>query len=246
MKYIPKLFSTPMVQAILENRKTKTRRTDGLELVNDTPDKFKYISNSYESDIPHEAIKYDDRIYYLFNTHWSNSISFVVRCPYKNGDILWVKETHYAFGDWQKNGLTKTGKQKWKFVRQRSIPVRFFDNKPEAVESTKFRGLGWYKRSSLFLEKSDCRILLQVTNVKVEKLNNISEEDAICEGIGFKDYPGGRFYETYPEEGIYDETSPLFSFIKLWESINGIGSWNVNDWVWVIGFNRITKPEKFC
>lgn len=216
MKFIPILFSTPMVQAILQDCKTMTRRVMKPQPTQDDIDHIK---------------------------DWNMPLS-----KYQVGNVLWVRETHFAFGEWKKNGTTKTGKQKWKFVRQKSIPVRFIDNKPEALESSKFRGLGWYKRSSLFLEKMDCRTFLEITNIRVERLNDISEEDSMAEGV--VDYQDGTFKNYFKQKGFTDDDgveclSAKASFISLWSSINGINSWQANPFVWVVEFKRIPKPENF-
>lgn len=226
MKHIPILFSTPMVQAILDGRKTQTRRTLKMP-----PKNITITENGFEGE--------SGRIY---------------KCPYGQvGDILWVRETHYAFGEWKKNGTTKTGKQKWKFVRQNDIAVRFFDNKPKSIESPKFRGLGWYNRSSLFLEKHHCRTFLKVKSIRVERLKDISEKDAESEGINIVDF---NCYENYlvdknwqhngmNQKGFHMIQDPIGSFASLWAKINGEQSWNDNPWVWVIDFDRIEKPENF-
>lgn len=92
-----------MVQAILEGRKTMTRRTKGLECVNDEPDFYTWCNEVNQMDIPHKAIRYDKNYYYEFTGKYNNSTSVVTTCPYgKVGDILWVRET------WRKNE-TPTG-----------------------------------------------------------------------------------------------------------------------------------------
>ena len=84
-------------------------------------------------------------------------------------------------------------------------------------------GLKW--RKPIFMPCWASRIALEVTGVRVERLNAISADDAEREGCGF---------------GVNDETGgPRARFWTLWESINGPGSWNLNPWVWVITFKRI-------
>ena len=241
MKFIPKLFKTDMVRAIQNKIKTKTRRTDGLELVNGTPDKFRYISNSYETDIPHEAIKYDDRIYYLFNTHWSNAVSYVVRCPYKKGDVLWVRETFYSTmnDDFEKDFVYLAD-----CITKRPFDLSDAYCMNEWGSRNKDMWPKW--KPSLFMPKEGCRIFLEITDVRVERLQDISEQDAISEGVEFREWPEGRYYKTYTESTNYfNENVAYTSFKTLWQSINGQDSWEVNPFVWVISFRRIEKPENF-
>ena len=93
------------------------------------------------------------------------------------------------------------------------------------------------------------RILLEITDVRVERLNAISPEDAESEGLertnftGFGDEPG---LPSYPEPDVYFDPLkkqwkeyPPEAFAGLWESIYGEGSWNANPWVWVIEFKRV-------
>lgn len=143
---------------------------------------------------------------------------------YNISDILWVRET------WQNvNGIENGEKIKYAY---------------------KADGGGWgdYEivkwKPSIFMPKEAARIFLRITDIRIEKLKDISKEDAIAEGImqidheflpkGWKDY----FY--YPEIPF---ENPINSFASLWESINGDNSWSDNPYVWVICFEKINKPE---
>lgn len=157
-------------------------------------------------------------------------------CPYGQiGDVLWVKETHWAFGEWEPNGTTKTGKQRWEFKRHIDTDVVF--KKPGTVMPLRYRKAGWYKRPSLFLQKRDARIFLRITNIRVERLQDISEEDAKKEGVQALRYG----YKHYTLKGASAEHA-RHSFLTLWKSINGEQSWNSNPYVWVIEFEKISKP----
>lgn len=99
------------------------------------------------------------------------------------------------------------------------------------------------------MPREACRIFLEVTNVRAQKLGEISEQDAIEEGIlpvqSFNSGAGissRQMYNNYLKEG-YTELLPLDSFKSLWQSING--DWNHNQWVWVYSFKKIEKPEIF-
>lgn len=151
----------------------------------------------------------------------------VYRCPYGQvGDRLWVKESHYALGHWVMNGVTKNGRQKWKFIRAAGEPVRFLQ--PPSFRSSRDKYHSgyqyWYKRSSLFMRKGDARTWLERTDTRVERLQDISEDDAISEG-------------TITDEKQLDSCY-VQAFSRLWESINGVGSWDENPFVWVVGFKK--------
>lgn len=221
-----------MVQAILDGRKTMTRR-----VVKPQPSHFIVQKGATlgPSELHQPSIARP--------SDGENEIL----CPYGQvGDVLWVKETHWAFGEWKPNGTTKTGKQKWKFKRHIDVDVVF--NKPGTVMPNSYRKPGWYKRPSLFMEQSMARIWLEITNVRVERVEDIRPVDCVREGIEEGIGEGkGRFKkygvpDTAPFYARFPFSQPRDSFKSLWESINGSESWNSNPWVWVVEFKQIEKP----
>lgn len=98
----------------------------------------------------------------------------------------------------------------------------------------------WTKpKPSMFMPRWACRQLLLVKQIRVERLQDISEEDAIAEGIELRPGP-----EPYPMWRVYGDrgmrtSCPVASYESLWESINGPGSCDANPWVWVVEFKRV-------
>lgn len=111
-----------------------------------------------------------------------------------------------------------------------------------------FRGmrqmpLRW--RPSIHMPRAACRLRLQITDVRVERLQDISEEDAIAEGvlIAGKNLYNGSIYKDYTGESLHEFgwSSACRSFQSLWQSINSPESWDENPWVWVIEFEKINE-----
>lgn len=131
-------------------------------------------------------------------------------CPYGNiGDILYVKET---------------------FLYRAKKTAVIYKADLEALESFGFGAMygGW--KPSIHMPKSAARIFLKITNVRVERLQDISAADIKKEGVSYTiDY----------------YTALLDLWESLWKSINGEQSWNDNPYVWVVEFERIDKPENF-
>lgn len=205
-KIKPILFSTAMVQAEYANRKTQTRRTQGLEEVNKNP-------------INWEVAGVDDD-HVLFRG--LNGEYVTQNRKYRKGDILWVRET---FTEWPKG------------------TYHYKANTAPGDE------LGIWK-PSIHMPKAAARIFLEVTNVRIERLLQISEADATAEGVlrDVKHYPGDFqevcIFRDYTGEslGCLDARS---SFMTLWQAINGAESWKVNPWVWVYDFKRVDRPYNF-
>jgi hypothetical protein len=95
---------------------------------------------------------------------------------------------------------------------------------------------GWWTRPAIHMPRAASRITLEVTGVRVERLQDISETDAIAEGI---DKTAAGFWSTYGRSGVDGTYSPVSSYHCLWDSINGAESWDANPWVWVVEFRRI-------
>ena len=214
----PILFSTPMVQAILEGRKTMTRRTKGLEQVNENPNDwgFHNVSTDETRTFFHFRKAEGEKIKQIFGT--SN---------FKVGDVLWVRETHRALVD------CATGEfAYWSY--KADMPDDFHKQYPHK----------W--KPSIFMPKSACRIFLKVKSIQVERLQDISEQDAIAEGVEkIADY-GTTGYRLYTEpEASYSDIDAMYSFESLWQSINGRTSWDANPFVFVYEFERIEKPLDF-
>lgn len=221
MKTKPILFSTEMVQAILEGRKTQTRRVvKGLEELNEP---------FFQSLVQHASGLI------TFSSLDSNKV-IEPKNTYGNiGDILWVRET-WSYGSDSLPFIYKSG-------YPNNIP-NHFENIPDISE------IKW--KPSIHMPKEAARIFLKITNVRVERLFDISGEDAIAEGIDFSIINNIKEYRDYlvnDTEHVFGKNSfpstPQASFLSLWEKINGLESVNSNPWVWVIEFERVEKPLNF-
>jgi hypothetical protein len=222
VKNTPILFCNEMVKKLLLDEKTMTRRTLKTQPV--TVEYWKGGEKTTETDVTY-AVMRDE-----YGKGWAYCGNF--KCPYgKVGDTLWVKESFYGWGHWEKIGTTKTGKDKWSFVYDSKDVL--FDEPKEGLWSScdQPHTPRWHKRNSLFMPKWASRIQLEITKTRVERLQDITEEDAKSEGASL-DCPIGYL-------PAYLDSPYVYSFAQLWEQINGGESWQKNVWVWVVEFRRV-------
>lgn len=227
-KFHPILFSTPMVQAILEGRKTQTRRTKGLESINKNPDALEHVGIVTIGNIA--LPKNEFRIYQCFEEK-ANGKQELVKCPYELDDVLWVRENFYTFENWDH----------WKPSMFKSVNVEVFytaDLQNDYISKPVHRGK---TRPNIFLPAAYCRIFLKVKSIRVERLQDIREEDAKSEGV-IASRPG--LWKNYLVPETY-WSSTISSFETLWISINGKESMNHNPYVFVYEFEQIEKPLDF-
>ncbi|HDK6335950.1 TPA: hypothetical protein M4Y81_003277 [Klebsiella quasipneumoniae] len=219
MKERGMIFNAEMVRALLDGRKTQTRRiikdcTVGRDPISKFIKIGKKFIGCYPEDVP-ELIR--------------------ECCPYGvPGDRIWVRET------WADAGASAPDLKLYRANYPEHVPS-IYENVPPAKE------IRW--TPSIHMPRWASRILLEITDVRVERLNAISPEDAESEGLertnftGFGDEPG---LPSYPEPDVYFDPLkkqwkeyPPEAFAGLWESIYGEGSWQANPWVWVIEFKRV-------
>ena len=237
MKERPILFNAPMVRAILEGRKTMTRRVvkpQIEEFKQHTPDKHSpkhpkpyldaYCGEPKTSANPRGVSP---------NWHWwtrdNRPGECVAKCHYgQPGDRLWVRETwglmcHHDPSDWCAGSIR--GVPESELVEQYSIEHAANWNLPS--ESA-------YWRPSIFMPRWASRITLEVADVRVQRVQDITEEDAKAEGVDGGG-PVGHI-PTCLEMGRH-----RYQFCHLWDSINskrGFG-WDSNPWVWAITFKQL-------
>lgn len=169
--------------------------------------------------------------------------------PLQPGDIAYIREVFYQYGYWFRHGLTKKGNPKWSFVPEDEEIL--YQNKPPVVywssRDAKDPGIPcWYKRSPLHMPATAARTFVEIIEVKAERLKDISEEDAVLEGIRPLDiisHNGQKAYDNYVRGTAHYCTNAIDSFSTLWQSIHGPESWEANPWVWAYSFKRIDKPE---
>ncbi|HDY8750967.1 MULTISPECIES: hypothetical protein [Klebsiella pneumoniae complex] len=244
MKERGMIFNSEMVRAILDGRKTQTRRIM----------KVQPESNQLGLLLITDSTKHSD----IGKYHWaeSNATGNHVRSKLFSspfgavGERIWVRETWATLGnedgcyvDWEDN-LCKGDERSAARIYRASCEQRPGDYglwsipddaywKPHTKEH-KFEG-AW--RPSIHMPCWASRILLEITDVRVERLNAISEEDARAEGI----IDGGCLNCGEPEPcGCANpEPDATDAFAYLWQSIYGQDNWNANPWVWVIEFKRV-------
>lgn len=212
-----------MVRAILAGTKTQTRR-----VVKQQPPADKQRSAWYEPGVmgwaPPEVP----------SQHWHR-----VRCPYgQPGDRLWVRETwrvgrkhdHVKPIDLPYDrGLTTFYDAGGSRGRQEIGGPYVNDDKYPAGAMPEWVGKG---RPSIHMPRVASRITLELTGVRVERLQDVSETDLHCEGL----------QETI-DAGIDHDGTPRDAWRALWSSINGAESWRANPWVWVVEFRRLEQPR---
>lgn len=212
----PILFNTEMVRAILEGRKSCTRKiVKPQQFIGMLPDKCK-------NGAPEKFLK-EKRL--MFKPYCDMTdielINTAYKAPYQPGDILYVRET------WCGLPVNEAG-----HVRGHTIYYYKADGE--------FRPKGWRDtwHPSIRMPKEAARIWLKVTNVRVERLREISAESALAEGAD-------KYIHT---NGGLDENMTITSFIGIWNStikksdLDRYG-WNASPWVWVIEFERCEKLE---
>jgi len=211
-----------MVQAILSGSKTMTRRIMKPQI---RCDHLSFTEAPWKND-PTTWSKSEDGGYGegWFCSLCGNGVQYNghgIKCPYgKIGDVLWVRETSaITVSSGPSNKLTRWYKA---------------DN-PVIPPNVKFK---W--KPSIFMPKGSCRIKLEITGIRVERLVSISWEDCRDEGIErSSDASGHTWYKNYAEKEPYNYKDPKGSFMSLWTKINGEKSWYENPWVWVISFKKI-------
>ncbi|HCM6826874.1 MULTISPECIES: ASCH domain-containing protein [Klebsiella pneumoniae complex] len=207
------IFNAEMVRAILDGRKTQTRR----------PIKWKQTRFT-------EIGEREDGSKWPWSEDAERACDFWHPCPFGAvGDRIWVRETFCPVDD------TQYGGEKW--VDYRATP-RYEASHPAGWDSAPndAEALKW--RPSIHMPRWASRILLEITDVRVERLNAISEEDATAEGVP----PAGSLLPDYPGTFLTpkgDFATAKVAFQRLWESIYGEESWKANGWVWVISFKRV-------
>lgn len=237
MKERPILFSGPMIRAILEGRKTQTRR-----VMKPQPASVEYWLHGKRSDRLHGLPSMRDET----GQGWSMCGPF--RCPYiaegmyageagklgnsridditERKSLLWVRETWRTRREWDAIAPSKLPLQfeiedpvNWRWAREQYIHY---------AESPEQNGVLHGKlRPSIFLPRWASRITLEVTGVRVERLQQITTADAQAEG--------------FPYDGPQPEGARVRWYRELWNSINGPNAWSVNPWVWVVEFQPVKE-----
>lgn len=236
MKERPILFSGPMVRAILEGRKTQTRRIGKIQCA-------EWTDLRVEGSL-HATKGWQALATYASYPGLGTARTGICTCPYGvPGDRLWVREAFYvdtipeAFG----GPLTQETRARFPLDFYYRADGTCCEQIPECAcaEVGKPR---W--RPSIHMPRWASRITLEVTGVRVERLRDISEADAVAEGIdSFQRGDGARVYRDYSQRTEHFGLSAVGSYRTLWESINGAGSWDAKPWVWVVEFKRVDAGE---
>ena len=217
MKERPILFSAPMVRALLDGSKTQTRRV------------AKEFAGRDDLDAILKRFPHQDG------------------CPYGHtGDRLWVRETWgVVSNEWDADGnlvgwapdrpATAVNEMRFGQGYYSGHVIYAADGSYEWAGDDDGGGeprSAWHP--SIHMPRAASRILIEVVSVRVERLQDISEADAIAEGL-----PWQQCTDWMGPNGSQRDFGPKDAYRELWEQINGAGSWDANPWVWVVEFKRV-------
>ncbi|WP_375194689.1 hypothetical protein [Sphingobium sp.] len=230
----PILFSAPMVRALLDGRKTQTRRIINVEKFAETLAAYdhsgalkEYLPGKLGMEYVHRELGlWDAEINPRGRSGWYVPIRFAV------GDRLWVKETHACVGD----------ADRWTLYRASGYEAecdRHGFDKPYPAESK----IKW--KPSIFMRRALSRLTLTVNNVRIERLKDCSDADALAEGVEMESadppfyYVPGIWPHSLTAVGVEEPGGrhATRSYAKLWNHINGVGAWEANPWVVAVSFD---------
>lgn len=214
----PILVTTALVPPILRDKKTQTRRLRGLNEINQSPDDWKLVS--FQRSTLHNGQ------WAAFFSNLVGGMNMVVPCPYGGpGDRLWVRET---FQFYFPNTIDESEmvREIWRAKNERRRPegsvvcYRATDKLPLII-SPDGDEIGW--TPSIHMPRWASRITLELTDVRVQRLLEITAADVVAEGFQF--------------------SSDIEQFKATWKKLNGADSWDENPWVWALTFDRLEAAE---
>jgi hypothetical protein len=238
-------FSGPMVRAILDGKKTQTRRvvkpqpSIAPDLLPTRAEDMLPDGSSKKFCFTIERVPGVTR--YLGGNQFAREFS-----PYgQPGERLWVRETWqllHMYRDWATGQVDDWTAWEGKVPKVRPPGyVTAFAGEPGWGSDREERGFGW--RPSIFMQRWASRLSLDITAVRVERVQDISEADAVAEGVyeAFADEREEAFSVAPPGESSFPTARQYYE--RLWDSLNAKRghSWDSNPWVWVIEFARV--PE---
>jgi hypothetical protein len=260
----PILFSAEMVRAILDGRKTQTRR---VMKVQPWPDALVTVEHYHPTVIDRHGDMQPGKE--IFGAHWDDG-EHGLRCPYgAPGDKLWVRETCWAESTFDGDGVRYPADHVWRII----------ENTQEASEAwcklARYGGDAALDNEtnigkrvpSIHMPRWASRITLRITDIRAQRPQDISEDDARAEGCegrpfpgpwwqGYRDLGDGEMFhqqavgETAPDWMIepkqmqptpWLDQSARDGFRSIWMCLHGPGAWEANPWVWVVAFERV-KP----
>ncbi|EOV6201186.1 TPA: hypothetical protein RRT43_001105 [Klebsiella pneumoniae] len=228
------IFNGEMVRAILDGRKTQTRR-----IMKPQPEPCPRGGHWWPSNVFKTMLHVEEEMQ-NGKGGWGGLVGDA--CPFGDvGDRIWVREAYRfpaSLDDVSPTGVGEmavaTGYRKpwaptfYEFTGTFSDGWKGFETPPKVSDAGKLR-------PSIHMPRWASRILLEITDVRVERLNAISQEDAQAEGM---ELTGWRPTYSDPDSGG-EVMTPYDNFAELWSSIYGDESWKANPWVWVISFKRV-------
>lgn len=246
MKPRPIIFSTPMVPLIIADQKTQTRRIFKM------PKGLQWYTKSMSGNDRFDGEHTGDVCDIDGGGWWSLD---ELACPYGQvGDQLWGRES-WRISAWTENGELMVEYRDGTFSKWLKDPTDVDGEKfnniniimqcsdeldRKGIDTDKdgnysreaLQSLRW--RSAMLMPRWASRILIEITDIRIERVQNISEEDAIAEGCPIQSpMPFIQGYGSASASGWYSE---------LFNQINGDGAWESNPWVWVLSFKRVEMP----
>ncbi len=214
MKEHPISMSTLMVKAILDGSKTQTRRTNGLDKVNEHPDEWKLDLLMDSTIASHPPAK----VACFLPEDSLDPVNVVfVKCPYgQAGDSLWVRETWCLLAGDDEQG----------------DPILYKADPANANEKVK-----WHP--SIFIPRWASRITLEITEIRVQRVQEINADDCEAEGIesAIED-------DDHMDTWAMRDMDLIDRYHRLWDSINGKRHpWSKNEWVWCISFKKLESQS---
>lgn len=228
MTYKPILFNTPMTRAILDGRKSATRR-----------DPFSTPQDLFTQEAAvYRGLYMDENHNLKADFRYADGTDENIKARYQPGDILWVRETWCELARVDANGYTHYDDCQYYYATDGDYQIDLYGAGGFLLENQKIK---WHP--SIHMPREAARLFLRVTSVRAERLQNITEDGIVLEGISRVDIVERDAFNTHAA------AEDLFA--RLWDSTIKPADrewygWDANPWVWVIEFERCEKPEGWC
>lgn len=227
-KLVPMLFNTDMAVAMRKNLKTQTRRGRGLDLPGLSDPETRFVETMIAENGDLMAIFFNDK----------TAMGYAIKSPYgRPGDIMWMREAYY---------VVEIGNIKQSFMSS-EVNTEVCDQKLRP--GLYIDGVKANKKPNMHMPLKYATVFRRITDIRIERLQDISEADAEQEGVSLIGKDGfNQVYRDYLSEKKKQQSGGFFtakrSFISLIQAINGVEFWDINPWVWVVEFERHNLPRK--